>query len=69
MARSHILELCVTIRPALLDASEDITFEYEGEMPPELALDPETRENYPFMRLTEPANVLTTPSGVILRMV
>jgi malate dehydrogenase (oxaloacetate-decarboxylating)(NADP+) len=43
---------------AMLDASPGIDFEYEGEMPPELALDPETRENFPFMRLTGPANVL-----------
>src|SRR5207244_5131296 len=47
---------------ALLDARDDITFEYEGEMPPELALDPDTRENYPFMRLTDSANVLIMPA-------
>ena len=45
----------------LLDARGDIDFEYDGEMPPELALDPSTRENYPFMRLTGPANVLVMP--------
>ena len=44
-----------------LDAREDIDFEYEGEMSPELALDPATRENYPFMRLTGPANILVMP--------
>jgi malate dehydrogenase (oxaloacetate-decarboxylating)(NADP+) len=44
-----------------LDARDDIDFEYDGEMPPELALDPSTRENYPFMRLTGPANVLVMP--------
>jgi malate dehydrogenase (oxaloacetate-decarboxylating)(NADP+) len=47
---------------AMLDARADIDFEYEGEMPPELALDPETRANYPFMRLTEEANVLIMPA-------
>ncbi|HEX4181559.1 MAG TPA: NADP-dependent malic enzyme [Caulobacteraceae bacterium] len=47
---------------ALLDAREDIDFEYEGEMPPELALDPALRENYPFMRLTDSANVLIMPA-------
>ena len=31
-------------------------------MPPELALDPQSRENYPFMRLTELANVLIMPA-------
>jgi malate dehydrogenase (oxaloacetate-decarboxylating)(NADP+) len=45
-----------------LDARTDIDFEYDGEMPPELALDPTTRENYPFMRLTGPANVLIMPA-------
>ncbi len=40
-----------------------VDFEYEGEMPPDLALDPEAaRANYPFMRLTEPANVLVMPA-------
>jgi len=47
---------------AMLDEMEDIDFEYEGEMPPELALDPEKRINYPFMRLTGPANVLIMPA-------
>jgi malate dehydrogenase (oxaloacetate-decarboxylating)(NADP+) len=39
-----------------------VNFEYEGEMPPDLALDPEKRGNYPFMRLTGPANVLIMPA-------
>jgi malate dehydrogenase (oxaloacetate-decarboxylating)(NADP+) len=47
---------------ALLDARGGCDFEYEGEMPPELALDPHARENYPFMRLTGPANVLIMPA-------
>jgi malate dehydrogenase (oxaloacetate-decarboxylating)(NADP+) len=47
---------------AMLDEIEGIDFEYEGEMPPELALDPEARGNYPFMRLTGPANVLIMPA-------
>jgi len=46
---------------ALLDAME-VDFEYEGEMPPELALDPALRANYPFMRLTDSANVLVMPA-------
>jgi malate dehydrogenase (oxaloacetate-decarboxylating)(NADP+) len=47
---------------AMLDDMEGIDFEYEGEMPPELALDPESRGAYPFMRLTGPANVLIMPA-------
>jgi malate dehydrogenase (oxaloacetate-decarboxylating)(NADP+) len=46
---------------AMLDAM-DVDFEYEGEMPPELALLPEARVNYPFMRLSGPANVLIMPA-------
>jgi malate dehydrogenase (oxaloacetate-decarboxylating)(NADP+) len=46
---------------AMLDEM-DVDFEYEGEMPPELALDPSRRVNYPFMRLTGPANVLIMPA-------
>jgi malate dehydrogenase (oxaloacetate-decarboxylating)(NADP+) len=46
----------------MLDDMDDIDFEYEGEMPPELALDPNARANYPFMRLTAPANVLVMPA-------
>jgi malate dehydrogenase (oxaloacetate-decarboxylating)(NADP+) len=47
---------------AMLDEMDGIDFEYEGEMPPELALDPESRGAYPFMRLTGPANVLIMPA-------
>ncbi len=46
---------------AILDEME-VDFEYEGEMPPGLALDPSKRVNYPFMRLTGPANVLIMPA-------
>lgn len=47
---------------AMLDEMDGIDFEYEGEMPPELALEPESRSAYPFMRLTGPANVLIMPA-------
>ncbi|HEY7900262.1 MAG TPA: NADP-dependent malic enzyme, partial [Caulobacteraceae bacterium] len=47
---------------AMLDARGDADFEYEGEMPPELALDPSSTDNYPFMRLTDEANVLIMPA-------
>jgi malate dehydrogenase (oxaloacetate-decarboxylating)(NADP+) len=39
-----------------------VDFEYEGEMPPDVALDPALWENYPFQRLREPANVLIMPA-------
>jgi malate dehydrogenase (oxaloacetate-decarboxylating)(NADP+) len=47
---------------AMLDEMDGLDFEYEGEMPPELALNPERRVNFPFMRLTGPANVLIMPA-------
>jgi malate dehydrogenase (oxaloacetate-decarboxylating)(NADP+) len=46
---------------AMLDEME-VDFEYEGEMPPELALDEEKRRSYPFMRLTDNANILVMPA-------
>ncbi|HEY0053263.1 MAG TPA: phosphate acyltransferase, partial [Caulobacteraceae bacterium] len=46
----------------IMDARPDIDFEYEGEMPPDLALHPESRGAYPFMRLTKDANVLIMPA-------
>ncbi|WP_122467040.1 NADP-dependent malic enzyme [Brevundimonas lutea] len=45
----------------ILDA-KGVDFEYEGEMPPELALDPAQRSAYPFMRLSRDANVLVMPA-------
>jgi malate dehydrogenase (oxaloacetate-decarboxylating)(NADP+) len=47
---------------ALMDEMDGIDFEYEGEMPPDLALDPDKRANFPFMRLTGAANVLIMPA-------
>ncbi|WP_332657043.1 NADP-dependent malic enzyme [Brevundimonas sp.] len=44
----------------ILDA-RGVDFEYEGEMPADLALDPEARAAYPFMRLSKDANVLVMP--------
>ena len=51
-----------TIREAvqLLDASKP-NFEYEGEMAPDAALNPNVMKFYPFSRLTAPANVLVMP--------
>jgi malate dehydrogenase (oxaloacetate-decarboxylating)(NADP+) len=45
---------------ALLDA-RGVNFEYEGEMAPDAALNPTVMKNYPFSRLTAPANVLVMP--------
>ena len=45
---------------ALLDA-ENPGFEYEGELAPDAALNPTVMKNYPFCRLTAPANVLVMP--------
>ena len=36
-------------------------FEYEGEMAPDVALNPQQLANYPFARLSGPANVLILP--------
>jgi malate dehydrogenase (oxaloacetate-decarboxylating)(NADP+) len=47
---------------ALLSRREDIDFEFDGEMSPDVALDPDARLLYPFSRLSEPANVLIMPA-------
>ncbi|GGZ24675.1 NADP-dependent malic enzyme [Asticcacaulis endophyticus] len=39
-----------------------VDFEFEGDMPPDVALNPDTWANYPFQRLTAPANVLIMPA-------
>jgi len=44
----------------LLD-QQGVNFEYEGEMAPDAALNPTVMKNYPFCRLTAPANVLIMP--------
>ena len=45
----------------LLDGRDDVDFEYEGEMAPDVALNPALQKIYPFSRLTGPANVLVMP--------
>ena len=45
----------------ILDDSKDIDFEYEGEMTPNVALDERAMKEYPFVRLSAPANVLIAP--------
>jgi malate dehydrogenase (oxaloacetate-decarboxylating)(NADP+) len=45
----------------LMDKRDDIDFEYEGEMAPDVALNPTMQRIYPFIRLKGPANVLAMP--------
>ncbi|MDB5723993.1 MAG: allosteric NADP-dependent malic enzyme, partial [Novosphingobium sp.] len=45
---------------AILDERK-VTFEYEGEMAADVALNPKIMANYPFQRLSAPANVLVFP--------
>ncbi|WP_309621243.1 NADP-dependent malic enzyme [Novosphingobium sp.] len=45
---------------AILDA-EQPGFEYEGDIAPDAALNPTVMKNYPFSRLSQPANVLVFP--------
>ena len=47
--------------PRVLDA-RGVDFEYEGEMTVDVALNPRAMEQYPFSRLTGPANVLVVPA-------
>lgn len=45
---------------AALDKRQ-VGFEYEGEMAPDVALNPKQMANFPFARLSGPANVLVMP--------
>ena len=45
----------------MLDRRDDVDFEYEGEMAPDVALNPALQTVFPFSRLTGPANVLIMP--------
>jgi malate dehydrogenase (oxaloacetate-decarboxylating)(NADP+) len=58
MDRSEKIREAVSI----MDRREDVDFEYEGEMNPDAALNPDARRLYPFMRLTDTANVLVMPA-------
>jgi len=50
------------VRDAIaLMEKKDPGFEFEGEMAPDVALNPNMRLKYPFSRLTGPANVLVMP--------
>ena len=47
--------------PKVLD-QRGVDFEYDGEMTVDVALNPEQMAQYPFCRLTAPANVLVVPA-------
>ena len=50
------------IRDAVTELDKrNVGFEYEGEMTPDVALNPKQMANYPFARLSGPANVLIMP--------
>ena len=57
LARAEVVRDAVR----LLD-KRPVRFEYEGEMTVEVALNEEVMKNYPFCRLTGPANILIMPS-------
>jgi malate dehydrogenase (oxaloacetate-decarboxylating)(NADP+) len=40
----------------------DVNFEYDGEMTVDVALNPDVMAQYPFCRLTGPANILVVPA-------
>ena len=47
--------------PCVLD-ERGVDFEYEGEMTVDVALNMDVMKNYPFCRLTGPANILVVPA-------
>jgi malate dehydrogenase (oxaloacetate-decarboxylating)(NADP+) len=55
--RAHKMQLA----PEVLDQRR-VDFEYEGEMTVDVALNTHVQEQYPFSRLTGPANVLVVPA-------
>ncbi len=59
IVEGHQVGVLVPIE-AILDAQQP-GFEYEGEMAPDAALNPTVMKNYPFSRLSAPANVLVMP--------
>lgn len=51
----------MAMAPSVLDARE-VNFEYDGEMTVDVALNDEIRSQYPFCRLSGPANILVVPA-------
>ena len=47
--------------PRVLDR-RGVSFEYEGEMTVDVALNVKAQEQYPFQRLSGPANILVVPA-------
>jgi len=56
----HDLAIPMREAVAILDQRQ-VDFEYDGEMSPDVALEPSIRALYPFCRLTGDANVLVVP--------
>ena len=51
-----------SMREAVVELDRrQVGFEYEGEMAPDVALNPRQLANYPFARLSGPANILIMP--------
>jgi len=53
---------CVVKKAVEILQSEVIDFEFDGEMTAEVALNPRLKEKFPFMNLTDAANVLIMPN-------
>jgi len=51
----------MTMAIEVLD-NRNVDFEYDGEMTVDVALNPEVMKQYPFCRLTGPANILVVPA-------
>jgi malate dehydrogenase (oxaloacetate-decarboxylating)(NADP+) len=49
------------LAPEVLDRRR-VDFEYDGEMTVDVALNPDVRAQYPFCRLSAPANILVVPA-------
>ena len=59
---SREIERIDRIRKAIrILQTENVDFEFDGEMGADVALNPSLRALYPFCRLTGPANVLVMP--------
>ncbi len=59
---SKVREAVAMMDRRAAEPGSEIDFEYEGDMPPQLALSPTSRLNYPFLRLSDAANVLIMPA-------
>jgi malate dehydrogenase (oxaloacetate-decarboxylating)(NADP+) len=55
------IRAAVALLDARGEAGDGVDFEYEGEMAPDVALNPAVMKSYPFSRLSGPANILVMP--------